>query len=590
MAADSPIFGEARVSVDDEVAAEQVAALIANVTFGVVGAMTGAIVLSATLWWLGSVDARTAFLWSCFIAACAAAHVALRLWYRREQPAAADWRPWANGFTAISLAEGLGWGWAPLNLAPHGGFDVSLLIMTVVFGVAAGAVPAFSPYLPAFFAIFLPATLPYAVKSLGAAAPLAQASSVLTVVFVIAVAILSVGTNRTFRENVRLRIATQRMSAQLRQQKSIAEQASVAKSTFLAAASHDLRQPVHALGLFVGALRAVIMPPEGRRLIEQIETSVSAMDGLFSALLDISRLDAGVVEVNQRAFELGPFLARVCHDCRLEAEAKGVTLIYMRCSVVVDSDPVLLERIVRNLVSNAVRYTDCGRVVVGCRRHGSHVALQVWDTGRGIAPQQQEIVFQEYYQIGNPERDRSKGLGLGLAIVRRLTALLDCRLSLRSEPGKGSCFAIDVPVAARQTIAQTERDVSGSLATGLVLVVDDEIAIREAMASLLGGWGHEVITAASGDEAMARVADLPRQPHLIISDLRLRDHENGIEVIERVRAEFNEMIPAMLITGDTAPDRLTEAQTSGLLLLHKPVANSKLRAAIANLTRASGAG
>ena len=214
---------------------------------------------------------------------------------------------------------------------------------------------------------------------------------------------------------------------------------------------------------------------------------------------------------------------------------------------------------------------------------GRQLSIEVWDTGRGIAERDREKIFQEYFQVGNPERDRTKGLGLGLAIVRRLASLLDCPLNLRSVPGKGSYFSISVPLAAPDALATTDQYEMGPLATGLVLVVDDEIAIRQAMVSLLNGWGHQVVAAGSGDEALRHMANCPKKPDLIISDLRLRDHETGIEVIERMRAEYNDTIPAMLITGDTSAARISDAQKSGLLVLHKPVPNGKLRAAIANL-------
>ena len=248
-----------------------------------------------------------------------------------------------------------------------------------------------------------------------------------------------------------------------------------------------------------------------------------------------------------------------------------------------------MERIVRNLVSNAVRYTDHGRILVGCRRRGAAISLQVWDTGVGIAAAEQDRVFQEYYQLGNPERDRTKGLGLGLAIVRRLTDLIGCALTLRSTPGRGSCFEITVPLAQgpAEAAEAAPPEPSGALAQGLIVVVDDEQAIREAMSSLLTGWGHDVVAAGSGDEAIARLATCWARPDLLICDYRLRDRENGIAVIERLRAEYNADLPAMLITGDTAPDRLAEAQASGLLLLHKPVSNSRLRAAIVRLIAAS---
>lgn len=348
---------------------------------------------------------------------------------------------------------------------------------------------------------------------------------------------------------------------------------------------------MHALGLFAGALKGVAMSAEGQRMVEHIEASAEAMDGLFSVLLDISRLDAGIVEVHRRSFAIGPFMARLCRDHEQEARAKGLSLICVPSAAVVNSDPLLMERILRNLISNAVRHTQAGGVVVGCRRRGAgHVAVQIWDSGPGIPADQSERIFQEYYQLGNPERDRTKGLGLGLAIVRRLTQLVGCPLTFQSRQGRGSCFQVTLPLAGADAGDEpsAEKAAFGNLATGLVVVIDDEAAIREAMATLLGGWGYEVVSAGSGDDAIGRLATCPARPDLIISDYRLRDGETGAEVIERLRLEYNETIPAMLITGDTAPDRLVEAQTSGLLLLHKPVSNGRLRAAIVNLVGSSG--
>ena len=293
----------------------------------------------------------------------------------------------------------------------------------------------------------------------------------------------------------------------------------------------------------------------------------------------------------RRAFAIGPVLERLCRDHQEEARAKGVSLVWKRCAAIVWTDPVLIERVLRNLVSNAVRYTDRGRIVIGCRRRGAALAVQVLDTGRGIPLDQQERVFQEYYQLGNPERDRTKGLGLGLAIVRRLTNLLDCKLTVRSRPGRGSRFEVTIPLAQHRSPVDERAapSASAALARGLVVVIDDEPAIRDATTSLLTGWGYDVIAVGSGDEAILRLSACPARPELILCDYRLRDGESGLAVTDRIRSEYNETIPAILITGDTAPDRLAEAKTSGLLLMHKPVSNGKLRAAIVNLTAASGA-
>ena len=580
-----PSLAEIAIPLARRIATAQVDALFAVVTLAVCGAAAGVIILAGTLGYLGFLDTGKGLRWTIYMVACAAAHVLLHHAYRRSRPVAMVWQIWARRFTIICFLEGIGWGWASVGLITGDRFDAEHLVLLVTLGIAAGAVPAYSAYLPAFFALFLPATLPYVFASIASGNQVQQASIALMLTFIGGIGGLGLTANRSFKQLVGLRIQTEELAANLQRQKDIAEQANLAKSSFLAAASHDLRQPVHALGLLAGALRNIAMPAEGLRLLEQIELSTNALDGLFTALLDMSRLDAGIVQVHRRPCAMGALLDRVCGDYLDDARSKGVSLVSKSCAAIVDTDPVLMERILRNLVSNAVRYTEKGRILVGCRRRGSRLAVQVWDSGPGIPVEQQGRIFQEYYQIGNPARDRAKGLGLGLAIVRRLSDLLGCELTLRSQPGRGSCFEVVLPLA-RDVTATVEREpepLSGALARGLIIVIDDDLVICKAMSNLLAGWGHDVITAISGEQAMQCLATCPVRPDLIICDYRLQDGENGIALIEQVRSEYNETIPAMLITGDTGPDRLAEAQASGLLLLHKPVSNSKLRAAIGNL-------
>lgn len=561
---------------------EQVAELYRNVAIGVLTAAVGAGVLSASLVLVGELSPRVALGWTLFICACAAGHLLLRRAYLRAKAPEADWRFWGGWFTVVALVEGLGWGWASLSLADPARVDLQLLLHVVIYAAAAGAIPAFGSYMPAFCAFYVPVVVPYFVFCALQSNPINNAAAVLAFVFAVGMGGLGWRANRNFRDAVHLRLEMARLAEDLRRQKELADEANLAKSRFLAAASHDLRQPVHALSLFVGALRGLNMEAEARRLVEQLEGSINAMDGLFNALLDISRLDAGIVQPAAQSFAIHPLLERICRDHRAEAAAKGVRLVLHPCSAAVHTDPILLERILRNLVSNAVRYTDRGRVVVGCRRGGA-LRIQVYDTGRGIPAELHEQVFQEFFQLGNPERDRAKGLGLGLAIVRRLTALLDLRLELRSVPGRGSSFTLTVPLGDLATaIPAAAMPLDSAVPRGLILVIDDELAIQEAMRSLLVSWGHQVIVAGSGAEMLERTASCPDRPDLIICDYRLRG-ENGIDVIRNLQAEYNDEIPGVLITGDTAPERLIEAQGSGLLLLHKPVANAKLRAAIGHL-------
>lgn len=592
MTADITSVPMPQMRLERRIVLDQIDALFSAISVSVCGAALASGVLVVALWRLGAVDGRIGLLWSSYIVFWAAGHILLSRAYRRSRPVGDRWRSWALWFTIMSFAEGIGWGWAPIGLATAPHSEAKLLVLLIVGGVAAATVPGFSPYRPAFFAIFVPIALGAMAACILSADPVQQAALPAIMVFIGVMGAVSVKTNKEFKQHSGLRIRSEILAQDLQRQKEIAEKASLAKSTFLAAASHDLRQPVHAMGLFVGALRSVPLPPQGQNLLEQLEQSINAMDGLFSAILDISRLDARIVDVHRRNFAIGPLLDRICRDYEEEAKEKELSLNCKHSSAIVESDPVLVERILRNLVSNAVRYTTQGRIVVGCRRRGATVLVQVWDTGCGIPADQQDRVFLEYYQLDNPERDRTKGLGLGLAIVRRLTELLECKLKLRSRPGSGSCFEIAFPLAGEATgaIELQPQAPSGVLAQALIIVIDDELAIRHAMSSLLTGWGYNVLVAGSGQEAVQVLLSSPAPPDLAICDYRLRNSENGIEVIERLRSEFNETIPAVLITGDTAPDRLAEAKASGLLLLHKPLSNAKLRAAIVNLVRKTGPG
>ena len=369
------------------------------------------------------------------------------------------------------------------------------------------------------------------------------------------------------------------------------ELANQAKSRFLAAASHDLRQPMHALGLFIARLRDMIRFPEARRLVEQAEASVSALRQLLDALLDISRLDAGILTSNIEDFPVDAVLARMESGFGPAAREKALKFRVVPCRAGVRSDPVLLERVLLNLVANAVRYTERGGVVVGCRRRGDKLRIEIWDSGIGIPQDKQREIFQEFSQLGNPERDRSKGLGLGLAIVERLVRLLNHSIAVISTPGKGSMFAIELPRATppvRAVAAEPPRVMGVELDNMAVLVVDDEALVREGMRELLASWGCHVVIAASGEEALARLSTDDRLPDLIVSDYRLPEGETGSEVIERVQSALPVHVPAVLISGDTAPERLREARASGYHLLHKPVQPAKLRALLIHLLAGTG--
>ena len=364
------------------------------------------------------------------------------------------------------------------------------------------------------------------------------------------------------------------------------------KSHFLASASHDLRQPLHALNLFVAQLQTETNPAERSRLVSRIDAAVASMNELFEALLDMTKLEAGILQANPAEFAVQRLLDRIETTFAELADKKGLSLRVVPCSAWVRSDPILLERILLNLVGNAVRYTARGGVVVGCRRRATQLRIDVCDTGAGIPEDQRQSIFSEFYQLANPAPDRKAGLGLGLAIVDRLSRLLGHPVQLESHPGRGSRFSVSVPLAAelRGTVQLPVALHATDLARGKrVMVIDDDVLVLDGMRGILQSWGCRVQTASSGAAALVSVADGDAQPDLIISDLRLADDQTGIEVIERLREALGAPIPAFVISGDTAPERLREASARGYHLLQKPVSPMTLRTTLNRLLKNSEA-
>jgi signal transduction histidine kinase len=366
------------------------------------------------------------------------------------------------------------------------------------------------------------------------------------------------------------------------------ELANMAKTRFLAAAAHDLRQPLHALGLLVAQVDADADPAERRRVVALIAAAIASMNQLFNALLDISKLDAGSVEPDVTVFPIEPLLRRIENMLSTDAREKSLHLHIMPCTAWVRSDRVLLERILLNLVSNAVRYTKSGGVLVGCRHRGGLLRIEVWDTGIGIAEDQRQNVFREFYQVAG-SRAAGPGLGLGLAIVDRLCRLLDHPIELASTPGKGSRFSITVPQASprveRADSDQSLRSAVQPFAGKFIVVVDDDRLVLDGMSGLLRSWGGRVSASTSSAAAVAAVSALSQPPDLIISDYHFAHGETGIEVIEHLRRTCNAPIRALLITGDVSLERSQEAEATGYDLLQKPVEPIKLRAALSAIFR-----
>jgi two-component system, sensor histidine kinase len=364
-----------------------------------------------------------------------------------------------------------------------------------------------------------------------------------------------------------------------------AESANLAKSRFLAAASHDLRQPLHALGLFAEALGHRTHDPESQGLVLRINQSVAALESLFNEVLDVSKLDAGAVAASPRAIALQPVFLRVAADFVPQALEKGLSLRVAPTAAIAVSDPVLLERILRNLVANAIRYTEAGGVVLGVRRRGPRLAIEVRDSGIGIEKAEQARVFEEFYQVGNLERDRRRGLGLGLAIVKRLCDLLGHAIELESAPRRGTRFRILVERAATAAPVMPTPAAPPTPMQGVrVLVLDDEAEVRDSTATLLATWGCRVDTAATVEEALERLRRAA--PALLIVDYRLREGTNGLDAARALRAAAGREIPVIVVSGESSAGELARLKDSGLALLHKPVPPAKLRGLMAHLLSA----
>jgi CheY-like chemotaxis protein/anti-sigma regulatory factor (Ser/Thr protein kinase) len=370
--------------------------------------------------------------------------------------------------------------------------------------------------------------------------------------------------------------------ADLRAKKEMAEQANRAKSRFLAAASHDLRQPLHALSLLFEAVKETESSELRKSLYPKIDMSLEALSSLFNSLLDISKLDAGVVEPKVEDFRLQDAITETMYQYEAKSERKNLSL-RIRCGdFVVRSDRIFIERIISNLLSNAIRYTDSGGVLVSCRKRGTHVMLQVRDTGIGIAQHETSRVFSEFYQLHNIHRDRTQGLGLGLSIVKRLCDLLDHSLELRSTPGSGTVVSVLLPLGDQQRVRQ-DIDAAPPLPWNIaglsVMVIDDDIEVLKATSVLLKKWGCQVVTASSSVDAVEKIGSASNVD-LILSDLRLPGNETGIQALDSIRKRLGRDVPAILITGDTRPERISLAQQSGYKVLHKPLKPAQLRTAI----------
>jgi len=457
-----------------------------------------------------------------------------------------------------------------------------VVFIVVVFATYQAANP--SRYEPAYYAWLAGALVPIIGASAVHPDTRLRFLAALCALFLLAVLLVGRRSNAVMVDSIVKRQENARLLEDLLAQKEELAEANRAKTRFFAAASHDLRQPMQAMVLLVESLHERVKEPAARRIVESIDSSVAAMSMLLNELLDISRFDAGTVKVEASALPVARVLDRVRNNFSQAAAQRGLALRVRRSSVVVHTDPVLLYRVLVNIVNNALRYTKSGGVLIGCRKRAAGLWIEVWDTGVGIAKEDQKAIFREFHQLSNPQRDREQGLGLGLAIVERTCRLLGMPIEVRSRLGRGTVFAVRVPYGDPSRVAASERTRAADSLDGLrVLVVDDDKDIRAAMRGLLEGWGCQVAAAASGAAVEGEVGTFA--PDVVLADYRLPGIENGIQVIQRMQSHFPD-VDGIVISGDIGTEVLRAAQLSGYQLLHKPLRPAKLRALLGSIRRA----
>ncbi len=484
---------------------------------------------------------------------------------------------WGQLSAIVAAFSGCLWGSvAPLLYPPHLlSYDVFLLVLLALVPIV--PVAALAVYMPAFYAYFVPCMVPLIVTLALQPSRAERLTAVLLAMMAVAMLTFARRYSRSLADAIALRL-------QLDEKARALEAAMRQKSHLIAAAGHDLRQPVHAMGLFLDALRRPAPGIEtGGELIGHLDASLASLRGMLDNMLDLSRLDGAAVKPWPVPFALAPLLHQLAGEYRALADEKGIGL---RCTIdpnAVLTDPMLIERILRNLLSNALKFTARGQIVLSCRARAGQVRLRVADSGVGIAAADLGVVFEEFRQLDRGSGESGQGLGLGLAIVRRLADLLGHRLRVRSRPGRGSVFSIELEAVQVQPdpAEPAAPQAFESFGPARVMVIDDDPAVADSTASLLQCWGLRVVACTDADAALRRLGEPGDPPALLIVDHRLAAGRSGFEAVQRIREQSGRPTPAIMISADSSPALVRSAFVAGHAILHKPVDPLRLRACVA---------
>ena len=586
----STFSGTSQPSTDDQILKDKLDILSGN--YNAI-AYANIVVSSLTTFVLFD-DVSSALLlpWCAFIIILTVIRILLRnQYYRHAKSAFIDVHYWSATYTTISAISGLAWGIGAWFFITESQPHLTAFIAVAWIGMAAGTIGSQGVHLPGFLAFALPLML-----SLSTRITMIDGTSYTVLgffAFSLTGGLVSFAraNQQSVQESLKLRYQNrfllnqleknnQELQAQVKQ----VELANQKKSKFLAAASHDLRQPLQSITLFSEALKHNAHQSDDQHTLAKMCQSIEALNALFNRLLDVSRLDAGDVTRIIQPVSLNTLFEKLIQNFSVNCQQQNIELKTVATNAWVMTDPDLLFRCLSNLVHNAIQHSHGSKILIGVRRFGKKKVIVVADNGCGISSAEQAHIFEEFYQLHNPERDRNKGLGLGLAIVERTLKLLEHPLTLISKEKIGTRFNIELPAATAQIAPQPIQATTAKLHFNRqkVLVIDDEQDIRDAMTILLTQWNLEVRTVAD-KPSLLKLIDTEYTPDVVISDYRLPDKVTGSELIQALNQARQIKIPAMLITGDTDPSRIAEARSTGLVLLHKPIQPAKLRIAMAHL-------
>jgi len=539
-------------------------------------------VVTALVIWLWQADANI-FIWLCLVLGF---HLLLAYYAKKPRPNQASHDNMLHQHSMASMITGFGWGCVVYLFFDADNPIYVFWLMTMYMGYLLSSLAFSYVYLRNFLSFTISLSIPAWARLLFEPELAYNLIALMTMMFIFLLAKVVGLTQRNFKNQQQTSFENKKLLHQLTEEKIRTDRALAAKNQFLAAASHDLRQPLNAINLFVDVLQPMQSNVEADDIIDKIRVSLRGLNSMLHGLLDISRLDANVIENAPQHLMLNSVMDELVEEVKPKAShIKIDNQISIACPVY--ADPLLLNRVIRNILDNAVKYTKQGHLRLYAEVQSNKVMLAIEDTGIGIPEDKLPLIFDEFFQLNNPERNRTKGLGLGLAIVKRLCSLANIEIKIDSEPDIGTTVTLAIqPGSYSHKSEPLTYNTSGSAAMSLhgkrILVVDDELDIVESTSRLLYQWQCEVVAADNQEVALAKLTNLNNLPDLIISDYRLADGRNGLDLIEAVRDEFNTQIPALLITGDTAPDKIQQAKAADCIVLYKPINSDDLETAIKN--------